>query len=323
MKRRAQPAVVGAFVIGGIVLFIAGIIIFGGGRFFRKTYDFVVYIPGSVSGLSSGSPVKFKGVEIGWVKSIHVDLYGATSRPDDIRVPVVISIDAEKLRSHGEPVNLGNAHVFGEYVQRGLRAQIGTSSFVTGLRYVSLDFFPGTKAEIVEDSDVPYQQIPYQPGQLDDAQKKLIDLLDRLSKLDYEQLLASLNHAVKGVEHTIEGIDKLTNAPELMEAVKALRDAAVNLNEAVIDLRKLEGTMGAEGVKASKALAAASESAAVAAKNAANLVATVSGMVHPMSPFLTQVGEALGELSAAARSVRRFMDQLDRDPAAVLRGRGK
>ncbi len=321
MKRRAAPAVVGGFVIGGIVLFIAGLIVFGGGRLLRKTYDFVIFIPSSVSGLNSGSPVKFKGVEIGWVRSIHVDLYGATSKPDDIRVPVVIGIDASKLRSHGEEVNLANAKVFGEFIQKGLRAQIGTSSFVTGMRYISLDFFPDSPIDIVDDSNEPYQQFPYHAGQLDDVQKKVIDLLDRLTKLDYESLIASAQKTVAGIQHTIEGVDKLANAPELMDGIRALKDAAVNLDAAVIELRKIEDQIGAQGVTAGKSLVAASEAAATAAKRAVTLVTTITDMVHPMSPFLVQLADTLGEVGSAARSVRRLMDQLDRDPAAVLRGR--
>ena len=70
MGKRANPAVIGAFVVGAVVLVVVAAIVFGSGRFFRTTYSYILYFPSNVNGLKVGAPVKFKGIEIGSVQNI-------------------------------------------------------------------------------------------------------------------------------------------------------------------------------------------------------------------------------------------------------------
>ena len=95
MGRKANPVMIGAFVVGAIALAVVGIVVFGSGRLFADTTPFVMYFSGSVDGLSVGSPVKFKGVEIGGVTSIQLDL------GEEARIPVWIEVDNKKIVAHG------------------------------------------------------------------------------------------------------------------------------------------------------------------------------------------------------------------------------
>ena len=70
MSRRANPTLVGVFVVGVVALVIAVILLFGSGDTFAKKNYFTVYFPGSVNGLNVGSPVKFRGVTMGAVTDI-------------------------------------------------------------------------------------------------------------------------------------------------------------------------------------------------------------------------------------------------------------
>ena len=58
MKQRVSPTLIGVFVFGALAVLIGGIIVFGSGRFFRPTKEFVLYFDGSVNGLHVGAPVK-------------------------------------------------------------------------------------------------------------------------------------------------------------------------------------------------------------------------------------------------------------------------
>src|SRR5690606_41996368 len=59
--KRANPAVVGGFVVGAIVLVVIGLLVFGGIGWFAQTNTYIAYFPGSVKGLQVGAPVDFRG----------------------------------------------------------------------------------------------------------------------------------------------------------------------------------------------------------------------------------------------------------------------
>ena len=92
MKKKISPALIGAFVLGALGLFVAAVLILGSGRLFVQSRDFVLYFDGSVNGLRVGAPVKFKGVEIGSVRDILLSL---TKDMSVQRIPVVVRVDAE------------------------------------------------------------------------------------------------------------------------------------------------------------------------------------------------------------------------------------
>ena len=57
MSKKANPTSIGLFVVIGLALGITGLVLFGSGKWFRSTEQFIVYFDGSVRGLNSGSAV--------------------------------------------------------------------------------------------------------------------------------------------------------------------------------------------------------------------------------------------------------------------------
>jgi paraquat-inducible protein B len=48
MKTRISPTLIGMFVIGALAILVAAVVGLGSGKWFRKTYEFVLYFQGSV-----------------------------------------------------------------------------------------------------------------------------------------------------------------------------------------------------------------------------------------------------------------------------------
>ena len=130
MGKRINPATVGAFVLGGIGLILVAIVVFGSGSLFTKTHEFVIYFGGDINGLRVGAPVKFKGVEIGQVSRIRLRLEQDINQQNgqlkaDVRIPVVISLDEEKIVSHGgAAIDLSDPHTVPNLIREGLRAAL-------------------------------------------------------------------------------------------------------------------------------------------------------------------------------------------------------
>ena len=73
MSTHTSPTLIGTFVAGAIGLIVAGILIISGGKLLlTDKSSYVLYFHGSVKGLNIGSPVSFRGVNIGTVTDIQL-----------------------------------------------------------------------------------------------------------------------------------------------------------------------------------------------------------------------------------------------------------
>src|SRR5215471_15824665 len=89
MSRRANPKIVGGFVLAAIGLLVAAALVFGTFTFFEVTRRFVVFFQGSVDGLAQGSAVLFRGVPLGRVIDVGIR-FDPQNRT--FQIPVVIDI---------------------------------------------------------------------------------------------------------------------------------------------------------------------------------------------------------------------------------------
>ena len=198
MGKRINPATVGAFVLGAIGLIMGAVVVFGSGNLFRKTHEYVIYFAGDINGLRVGAPVKFKGVEIGQVKKIKLRLEQEVNRNNgqlraDVRIPVIIELDEDKIVSHGgSEINLDDPHTVPNLIREGMRAQLGSDSFVTGLMYVALDIQPNTPIQMVAPPGSPLQEIPAVPNTLEQAQAVAVRIFERLDKVDFAAVFTQM-----------------------------------------------------------------------------------------------------------------------------------
>lgn len=52
MSKKANPTVIGAFIVAGLVLGGIGLSVFGSGHLFSKKQKFILYFDGSMKGMS-------------------------------------------------------------------------------------------------------------------------------------------------------------------------------------------------------------------------------------------------------------------------------
>jgi hypothetical protein len=88
MRRQANPAVIGGFIVGASVLTVAGILIFGSGRFFANIDRVVMYFAGGLQGLRVGAAVDLQGVPVGTVTGIKAVI---DPQSVEVQIPVVLS----------------------------------------------------------------------------------------------------------------------------------------------------------------------------------------------------------------------------------------
>jgi len=308
--RRASSALIGAFVLGGIALAVIGITIFGSGRLFRKTTSFVMYFPGSVDGLNVGAPVKFKGVEIGSVTQIRINL--GEYRTEDARIPVFAEIDDARATQEGAKTN--EDYVRALIHERGLRAQLQPQSLLTGLLFVQLDFFPDSPIVTALPPDSPYREIPTVPTTLAEVQQTITRILAKLEKADLEGMLATAREA-------LEGIRGVVTSPDLRRFEAELPGALENVDQTLTSFRQLATRLDGETGPLIADLKQAATQADETLHEWKGTATRLNVALDPNSALRNQLTTALDELTGAARSVRLLADFLERNPSAVIRGR--
>ena len=307
MGKKLSPLLIGSFVLGGIALTVIGVGVFGSGRLFRQEARFVLFFDRSVNGLRRGAPVKFKGVEIGSVSDIRLSLGNRQLNPEDTRIPVIIDIDQERFLAKGGRVMVMDTEQVRTLVEQGLRAQLNTESFVTGVLYVEMDFFPATVAHLVNDASVPYLEIPTLPTTLEQVQQRGSEIITKLAEIDFK-------HLVDAATQAVDGLNELVNSPQLHEAVGALAPAVRDVQSAAVSVRSLAGRVeGDLGPLEARLRDTATE--------AERTLASIRGLLTPGAPIPYQLGQTLAEVGDAARALRELADFLERNPSALVRGR--
>ena len=114
MSKKANPTLIGVFVLGAAALVVIGLLTWSSGVFAPARDTYVLYFDGSVKGLDIGAPVLIRGVRVGSVTDIQVQI-----EPDPAQlfsVPVFIQIEPERIGVIGdaeeiEPIDIDGVAV--------------------------------------------------------------------------------------------------------------------------------------------------------------------------------------------------------------------
>ena len=196
MSKPANKTLIGAFIIGAIALLVVAVLIFGSGKFLKKTYHAVVFFEGSIKGLNEGAPVIFKGVKIGAVADIRL-VYDPVN--DSIRIPVIIELEPDKFE-RTDTAERHPAEGMKLLIERGLRAQLQMQSIVTGQLMIALNFFPDKPATYIGFIK-EYPEIPSIPTPLQELAKTI-------EELHLKEMVRKLNGTLNSVRKLIQHIDK-------------------------------------------------------------------------------------------------------------------
>jgi len=198
----------------------------------RQSY--VLIFNESVRGLSVGAPVDFRGVPVGEVTGINLEMDPQTK---EIVMLVYIQYYPQRIRSRvigSIPSLKEHETIIDKMVERGLRAQLKSGSLLTGQLFIALDFFPkAPKAKVVWNSNPP--QFPTTPGSLVEMQASLTQIMKKIEKLPLEEVVVEVRQAVKTLDQTLKNTDKLVqrfDADLMPEARASLEEARKTLGAA-------------------------------------------------------------------------------------------
>jgi paraquat-inducible protein B len=313
MGSRINPTTIGAFVVSAIVLVIAGVLVFGGGKFFQEKLPYVMFFDSSVEGLNVGAPVIFRGVQLGQVTEIEAI---ADPKTFDIRIKVTVALvrgvikvgeDGEHFQDHREAVK--------RLIQRGARATLRTQSFVTGVLYVALDFFPNTPVRLLG-LDPTLPEIPTIPSAMDQLKSQVEQAMSDLRKLPLETILAEVLAVLKRV-------NTLLDAPGLRQTLAALHDIMTDARQLVANADNQVGSLGPKLAGTAEVASKALETLRVTLLDAQKLMRDVDVQVAPLAggakETLTSAKEALTAARSALGQAQKSLATLTEAATPVLK----
>jgi len=326
MTKKANPKLIGAFVLGAVALAAIGVVIFGSGRFFAERHEYVLFFPGSVKGLTVGAPVTLEGVTIGTVTSVKVVFDREILK---FYTPVYLQVFPDRIKDVGqysaeqlEELETGDAIKL--LIESGLRGQLELQSLLTGKLQVAVSMHPGSEVHYVGiEKNVP--EIPTLPTTIQQITKAL-------ENLDIKGMAEDLQKAVAGIE-------QLATSPELAEAVtslnKTLQDfgklarnvdsrvgpLTTSIEETMRDTQKLVNNVDTQVEPTFADLQKALNSADLALKEAKVTIASLDDVVGVDSAFMWELNNTIRELQSMARQVNALVSLLQRQPDSIIRGK--
>ena len=334
MSRRADPALIGAFVLGALALAIATILLVAGDDWFRKHSQHTLYFEGAAHGLQVGAPVVFLGVKVGTVKNIRL---GLDEPGNKFVVPVSIEVEPQVVRTKsGEQIDLRDRETLRRLVERGLRARLRMQSILTGQLYVDLDFHPDKPARFVA-TDPEVSEIPT-------IRTAVQELTTRLEGFPMDTFLADVAAIGASLNQTLN-TPETRNLPRRLDAtLKHLESLAVRLDaksgpildETRADLVEMRKALVAAQSAMARLETAADRIGALAGADSewvrnltraseelAGAAQTVRRLAEAESPTVQHANQALKEIARAAEALRKLAELLEQQPDAILRGKRK
>ena len=289
---------------------------------------YVVQFKQSVKGLSPGSPVEYRGIQIGEVEKIMVEeLVDKSLReergPQGVPIPVLIYIEPARfaLPDTEAAVEMMREN-FRAGAKKGMRATLGKGNLLSGAQIVELEYYrDAPPAEIGEFEGYP--TLPTIATGLTELENKISTLLDKANDLPVDEIMGSLNLAVAELNRTLKAIrvvaekDSVSNIPDEAEAtLAALRslleadDTTAIPAEARASVEALRAILEDEGIREIP-------------KELNSALAAAKFQLQGESAEAYQLNQTLKEVESAARALREFLDTLEKKPESLIRGKSE
>jgi len=323
MKRNAL--LIGGFVISALVMVVAAVLWLSGNTLFQKVQEAVIYYRGNVSGLYVGAPVTFRGVTVGQVEDVGIEVDRESLKA---LIPVRVKLQPSALRFTGPKEAVIDLPML---VERGLRARLVAQSFVTGQKSIELDFVPDTPATLLGNGTRP--EIPALADRFGALIEQVAELPLRETVQEIRDTAKELRGALAGMQQTLDGAKAVLagTARELAQtgagsretlktATEAIRQVQLTSTATLVAIGQLSETARGAVLAAQPELQRTLNGTREAAESARLVMNRVAEMTSPNASLRGDLDAAVRDLSQAARSLREWSEMLEEKPNAIIFG---
>lgn len=237
---------IGVFVAISVALILLSIIIFGAAELIpRRKFMVETYLDDSVQGLSVGSKVKMRGVEVGYVEEIAF-----VERKYDLPENYVVQYAGYvmirmAIYPDSTPRASGSLEerriIMKEMVDSGMRMRLASAG-ITGQKYISVELLDPQEYPPISIVWEPRAiHIPSAPGVFDKIVGAIDKFSQKLEEIDIQPILTDLQALI----HELRGDVEVLDIPALEEKIVGLLDdtrgviTGPDITEALANLRSI------------------------------------------------------------------------------------
>jgi paraquat-inducible protein B len=323
MSIRANPTAIGAFLIGALVLLVAGTATLASTAWFDERATFISFFEESVNGLERGAPVKFQGVPVGNVTRIRIQI---DERDKTFQVPVQYEVDLTRLTTQlGTFVDLEDPAVLRRQIADGLRAQLQMESIVTGQLYIELSYRTDAAPPELEERATVWPEIPTTPSLLAalgtgagslvaDILRVLFQVNEMLGDIDMPQINAA-------VMASAEAVERLVDSPAIQAALDQIPGMTAQINETMTQIGLLAERAGAAIDPLQLQIEGTTMEMTATLHALRQTLEETHGLLSADSGLGYELQETLASLREAADALRLLATSLEQNPDMLIRGR--
>lgn len=232
---------IGAFLILGLAIIIVALLIFGSGRLFERTVYIETYFNESIQGVSIGTPVKYRGLQIGYVKDIAFTSEIYEFRRKNIKlhnrtIYVKIAVTSKLFTDLSEE-ELSDFLI--NEVASGLRIKLAMQG-LTGTNYLELNYVdPKQNPPLPIHWKPKYFYVPSATSTIAQLSENVQDILNELKDVDFKKIFADLDTATVSIDLSAKSLD--STAYSTSKFIAKINDPSIatlnNLKAVTNDLR--------------------------------------------------------------------------------------
>jgi paraquat-inducible protein B len=258
----------------------------------------VTYLESSLSGLAIGAPVQLRGVQLGIVTGERLVF------DDTGHVVARVTFDMQPTRALADSSR--STYDLAKFIlSKGLHVEVSSTNFVTGQKVLALEY-AGDATELRSEDGALL--VPGQGGGgLNDMTSSLGSIAAKLNQIPFEDI-------GKNVDRTLRSVNEIVNGPKLQNALSELSSTLQEVRQLAHDANSGMGPVLARLPQVADQMQQAAQKL--------NVALGESGYGQS-SEFQHNMADLVAQARDAARSVRLFVDYLDRHPEALIRGRSE
>lgn len=205
---------------------------------FNRYVEFVMMFDESVRGLNVGAPVEYRGVPIGYVTKVPLELEKVNGSFSQRRIPVLVRIEPARIFQDSHNLSLVEfTKMLKTEFAAGLRGQLKTGSLLTGALFIDTEVYPNSPIREYSDYE-GYPIFPTKVAGVAELQKKFGQLIEKMNNLPLENTVNSINQTMYSSNKAFVAFEKTNQQLTAILAQPSTEQLPESVQQSLMELQK-------------------------------------------------------------------------------------